>query len=133
MLPGNQTQKLRASILGSQETKKWVGPTIGAEDVGENRPEVFVVRQFVNHFGQAARRHLEEEGQVLGQASADQELGQGDRTQLQHSKEPNTSTGFLKTNARVTHDVKTQLTALIFQIHFLKQNLAFPRISLHKL
>lgn len=106
LLPGDQTQNLRSSILGSQETKKWVGPTVGAEDVGEDRPEVLVVRQFVNHFGQAARRHLEEEGQVLGQAGADQELGQGDGTQLQHSKEPNTSTGFLKTKARVTHDVK---------------------------
>lgn len=71
--------------------------TVGAEDVAENRPEVLVVGQLVDHFSQAARCHFEEEGQTLGQTGVDQELGQGDGADLQHSEEPNAPADFLQT------------------------------------
>lgn len=38
------------------------GPTVGAKDVGEDSPQVLVVRQLVDHFSQAAGRHFEEGG-----------------------------------------------------------------------
>lgn len=70
-------------------------PTVGAKDVGEDGPEVFVLRQFVDHFCQIARCHFEEEGQTLGQAGVDQELGHKDGAELQHSEEPNAPPDFL--------------------------------------
>lgn len=92
-------------------TELWLGPTVGAKDVGEDSPEVLVVRQLINHFCQAAGRHFEEEGQVFGQAGVDQELGQGDRTELQHSDEPNTPPDFLKTkHTRRTDDGYNKIT-----------------------
>lgn len=92
-------------------TELWPGPTVGAKDVGEDRPEVLVVRQLINHFCQAAGRHFEEEGQVFGQAGVDQELGQGDGADLQHSEEPNTPPGFLKTkHTRHTDDGYNKIT-----------------------
>lgn len=72
-------------------------PTIGAKDVGEDGPQVLVLRQFIDHFCQAARCHLEEEGQTFGQAGVDQELGQGDGAELQQSEEPKATPDFLKT------------------------------------
>ncbi len=70
-------------------------PTVGAKDVGEDSPEVLVLRQSVDHFCQAAGGHFEEEGQTTGQAGVDQELGHGDGAELQQSEEPNAPPGFL--------------------------------------
>lgn len=61
-----------------------LNPTVGAKDVGEDSPEVFVVRQLINHFCQAAGCHFEEERQIFGQASVDEELSQGNGAELQH-------------------------------------------------
>lgn len=71
-------------------------PTVGAKDVGEDGPQVLVVRQLVNHLRQAARRHFEEKGQLFGEAGGDQQLGQGGGADLQDGEEPNTPAGFLK-------------------------------------
>lgn len=73
------------------------GRTVGAENVGEDGPEVLVLRQFVDHLCQAAVCHFDEEGQTFGQAGVDQELGHGDGAELQQSDKPNASTGFLQT------------------------------------
>lgn len=77
--------------------------TVGAKDVGENGPEVFVLRQLVDHLCQGAGSHFEEEGQTFGEAAVDQELSQGDGAELQHSEEPNAPPGFLETKTHQTH------------------------------
>lgn len=89
----------RVSVGGSGPrtgTEEEFYPTVGAKDVGEDGPQVLVVRQLVNHLRQAARRHFEEKGQTLGEASGRQQLGQGGGADLQDSEEPNTPAGFLK-------------------------------------
>lgn len=78
-------------------------PTIGAEDVGEDSPEVLVLCQFIDHFCQAAGGHFEEERQTIGQAGVDQELGHEDGAGLQHSEEPNAPPDFLKAKTHETH------------------------------
>lgn len=69
--------------------------TICAKDVGEDSSEILVLRQFIDHFCQAARGNFKEEGQMFGEASVDQELGQWDRNELQQSEKPNTTVGLL--------------------------------------
>ncbi len=66
-------------------TEQQLGPTVCAEDVGEDGSEVLVLGQFINHLCQAAGGHLEEGGQTLGQASVDEELSQRDGAELQQS------------------------------------------------
>lgn len=78
------------------------GRTVGAEDVGEDGPQVFVVGQLVHHLCQAARRHLEEGRQTPDDAGVDQELGHGGREELQQSKGPNTVANSLRANMRET-------------------------------
>lgn len=71
-------------------------PTVGAKDVGEDGPQVLVVRQLVDHLRQAAGGHFEEEGQTSGQARGHQDLGQGGGADLQQSQGPNAPAGFLE-------------------------------------
>lgn len=89
MLPADWRRRRKARTLFWRNdlkapTAPQLGPTVGAKDVGEDSPEVFVVRQLVNHFCQAAGCHFEEEGQIFGQASVDEELSQGNGADLQH-------------------------------------------------
>lgn len=79
-------------------TELRLGPTIGAKDVGEDGPEILVLRQLVDHVCQAAGSHFKEEGQTPGEAGVDNELGQGGRAELQHSEEPNAPSSFLETD-----------------------------------
>lgn len=80
------------------------GRTVGAEDVGEDSPQVFVVRQLVHHLCQTARCHLEEGRQTPDDAGVDQELGHGGRQELQQSKGPNTAANSLQVNTHETLD-----------------------------
>lgn len=88
MLPADRRRrKARISFwrnVWKAPTATQLGPTVGAKDVGEDSPEVLVVRQLIHHFCQAAGCHFEEERQVFGQASVDQELSQGNGADLQH-------------------------------------------------
>lgn len=83
-------------IKPTTPAEQWLDPTIGAKDVGEHGPQVLVLRQPIDHFCQAAGRHLEEEGQTFGEAGVDQELGHWGGQELQQSEEPNTPSYFLK-------------------------------------
>lgn len=91
-------------------------PTVGAKDVGENSPEVLVLRQLINYFCQAAGRHFEEEGQTVGQTGPDEELGHGDGAGLQQSEEPNAPADFLKTE-HTRHRDDFDLINLTYQKH----------------
>lgn len=75
--------------------------TVGAEDVGEDGSQVLVLRQPVDHLRQAAVGHLEEGGQTPGQAGVDQELGDGEGDELQHSQEPDAPPNFLRINTQM--------------------------------
>lgn len=80
------------------------GRTVGAKDVGEDSPQVFVVRQLVHHLCQTARCHLEEGRQTPDDAGVDQELGHGGGEELQQSEGPNTVANSLQVNVHGTLD-----------------------------
>lgn len=58
------------------------GGTVGSKDVGEDSPQVLVVRQLIDHLGQTARSHLEEGRQTPDDAGGDEELGDGSREEF---------------------------------------------------
>lgn len=70
--------------------------TICAKDVAEHSSEILILCQSIDNFCQAVGSRSEEGGQTQDQASVDQELSQGDGTELQETKEPNTFASFLE-------------------------------------
>lgn len=93
---GERNEEKPGDTVWLQEPAGGSGGTVGAKDVGEDGPEVLVLRQLVHHLRQAPGRHFKEEGQALGQTRVDEELGQGGGAELQESQEPNAPPDFLR-------------------------------------
>lgn len=123
MLPAERRREKSKTgfILKKKKKKKRLmatglqpGRTVGAKDVGEDSPQVFVVRQLIHHLCQTARCHLEEGRQAPDDAGVDQELGHGGREELQQSKGPNTVPDSLQVKMHETLDdelLKEPITA----------------------
>lgn len=68
--------------MSAGERPAAAGGTVGPKDVGEDGPQVLVVRQLIHHLCQTTRSHLEEGRETRDEAGGDEELGDGRREEF---------------------------------------------------